>query len=42
VLKDFDPRPAVNALGWSAREAEELVSFRQWLIGRLTASADPE
>jgi hypothetical protein len=42
VLKDFDPRPAVNALGWSAREAEELVSFRQWLIDRLTASAVPE
>jgi len=42
VLKDFDPRPAVKALGWSAREAEELVSFRQWLISRLTASAAPE
>ena len=42
VLKDFDPRPAVKALGWGAREAEELVSFRQWLIGRLTASAVPE
>ena len=42
VLKDFDPRPAVKALGWSAREAEELVSFRQWLISRLTASAVPE
>ena len=30
VLKDFDQLPAVKALGWSAREAEELVSFRQW------------
>jgi hypothetical protein len=42
VLKDFDPRPALKALGWGARETEELVSFRQWLISRLTASAVPE
>jgi hypothetical protein len=42
VLKDFDPRPALKALGWGASETEELVSFRQWLISRLTASAVPE
>ena len=42
VLRDFDPRPAVKALGWSAHEEEELVSFRQWLIGQLAAGAAPE
>lgn len=42
VLKDFDPRPALKALGWGARETEELVSFRHWLISQLTASAVPE
>jgi hypothetical protein len=42
VLKDFDPRPALKALGWGAHETEELVSFRQWLISQLTASAVPE
>jgi hypothetical protein len=42
VLKDLDPRPAVKALGWNARQADELLSFRQWLIGQLTASAAPE
>ncbi len=42
VLKDYDPRPAVKALGWDARQAEELSSFRQWLIEQLTASAVPE
>lgn len=42
VLKDFDPLPAMKALGWSAREAEELLSFRLWLIGQLTAGAAPE
>lgn len=42
VLKDYDPRPAVRALGWDARQAEELLAFRQWLIEQLTASAVPE
>ena len=42
VLKDYDPRPAVKALGWDTREAEELLPFRQWLIEQLTASAFPE
>ena len=42
VLKDYDPRPAVKALGWDARQAEEVLSFRQWLIEQLTASAVPE
>jgi hypothetical protein len=42
VLKDFDPRPAVKALGWDSRQAEEMLSFRQWLIERLTVSAFPE
>jgi hypothetical protein len=32
----------VKALGWDARQAEELLSFRQWLIEQLTASAVPE
>jgi len=41
VLRDFDPLPVVKALGWSTLEAEELVSFRQWLITQLTASAAP-
>jgi hypothetical protein len=42
VLKGFDPRPAAKALGWGASEAEELNSFMQWLIDRLTAGARPE
>lgn len=42
VLKGYDPRPAVKALGWDTREAEELVSFREWLIEQLAASACPE
>jgi hypothetical protein len=42
VLKGYDPRPAVKALGWDAHQAEELLSFRQWLIDRLTKSAAPE
>jgi hypothetical protein len=42
VLRDYDPRPAVKALGWSDVRAEELLRFRQWLIDRLTASAAPE
>jgi len=42
VLKGFDPRPAAKALGWSAAQMEELRSFRQWLIDRLTAGAAPE
>jgi hypothetical protein len=42
VLRGYDPRPAVKALGWDPRQGEELLSFRQWLIGQLTASAVPE
>jgi hypothetical protein len=42
VLKGYDPRPAAQALGWSATQTEELLSFRQWLIDRLTAGAVPE
>lgn len=42
VLKDYDPRPASKALGWSAAQAEDLISFLQWLIERLTAGATPE
>lgn len=42
VLKGFDPRPAAKALGWSVAQTEELLSFRQWLIDRLTAGAAPE
>jgi len=42
VLRDYDPRPAAKALGLSDSRAEELVSFRQWLIGRLTSLAAPE
>lgn len=42
VLKDYDPRPAVKALGWDAGDAAELLSFRDWLIERLTTSAVPE
>ena len=42
VLKDYDPRPAVKALGWDDRQAEELLSFRQWLIDRLTAITVPD
>ena len=42
VLKGYDPRPAARALGWDADRTEELLSFRQWLIDRLTASTAPE
>lgn len=42
VLKGYDPRPAAQALGWSVTQTEELLSFRQWLIDRLTAGAVPE
>ena len=42
VLKGYDPRPAVTALGWDDRQAAELLTFRQWLIDRLTAIAVPE
>jgi hypothetical protein len=42
VLREYDPRPAGKALGWDLGRAEELLSFRQWLIDRLTASAAPE
>ena len=42
VLKGYDPRPAAKALGWSAAQTKELLSFRQWLIDRLTAGAAPE
>jgi hypothetical protein len=42
VLKDYDPRPAVKALGSDPRQAEELLSFREWLIDQLTSSAAPE
>lgn len=42
VLKGYDPRPAVKALGWDARQAEELLSFREWLIDQLTSSAAPQ
>lgn len=42
VLKEYDPRPAAKALGMSAGSSEELISFRDWLIDRLTRSAGPE
>jgi hypothetical protein len=42
VLKDYDPRPAAQVLGWTAAQTEALLSFKQWLIDRLTASAFPE
>ncbi len=42
VLKGYDPRPAARALGLSAAQTEELSSFRQWLIERLTAGAAPD
>lgn len=42
VLRSFDLGPAVKALGWDARQAEELDSFRRWLIDRLTSSAAPD
>jgi hypothetical protein len=42
VLKEFDPCPALKALGWGSRETKELVSFQQWLISQLTAGAVPE
>lgn len=42
VLKSYDPRPAAKALGAEDAEVEELVSFRQWLIDRLTTLAAPE
>lgn len=42
VLKSYDPRPAAKALGLSDSRVEELVSFRQWLIDRLTSLAAPE
>lgn len=41
VLKDFYLRPAATALGLSAEYAEQLSSFRDWLIDRLTRSAGP-
>ncbi len=42
VLKDYDPRPAARALGWSTAQTEELLSFKRWLLDRLTAGAAPE
>lgn len=42
VLKGYDPRPAAKALGLDDQRAEELASFRQWLIDRLTTLAAPE
>ncbi len=42
VLKSYDPRPAAKALGAEDAGVEELVSFRQWLIDRLTTLAAPE
>lgn len=42
VLKSYDPRAAAKALGLSDSRLEELVSFRQWLIDRLTSLAAPE
>lgn len=42
VLSGYDPSPAAKALGLSDAQVEELVSFRQWLIDRLTSAAAPE
>jgi hypothetical protein len=42
VLKDYDPRPAAQVLGWDAAQADALLSFKEWLIERLTAGAVPE
>ena len=42
VLRGYDPRPAAKAVGWTASQSEELVTFRQWLIDWLTANAAPE
>ncbi len=42
VLKGYDPRPAAKALGLIDSRAEELASFREWLIDRLTTLAAPE
>jgi hypothetical protein len=42
VLKGWDPRPAARALGMSGPEAEDLASFRQWLIDRLASATAPE
>lgn len=41
VLKEFDLRPAATALGLSTEYGEQLSSFRDWLIDRLTRSAGP-
>jgi hypothetical protein len=32
----------VEVLGWNAAQTEALLSFKQWLVDRLTASAVPE
>lgn len=42
ALKDYDPRPAAKALGWSAAQSDELLSFTQELVARLTGGAAPE
>jgi hypothetical protein len=42
VLKGYDARPAAKALAWSDTRTRELLSFREWLIDRLTAGAVPE
>lgn len=42
VLRSYDPRPAVKALGGDVHQADELLSFRKWLIEQLTANAAPE
>lgn len=42
VLRSYDPRPAATALGAEDARVEDLVSFRQWLIDRLTTLAAPE
>jgi hypothetical protein len=40
VLKGFDPRPAAKALGYSAAQTEELLSFRQWPLPNARISGE--
>lgn len=42
VLKSFDPRPLARTLGWDEARTDRLVSFRGWLIDRLTSASAPE
>lgn len=42
VLRSFEPRSLARAVGWSDADIDQLVSFQQWLLERLTSGSVPE